>query len=146
MSSAKDLSKEPPRSPRQRIGGYAILARAIDKCRADVRGTIGEYHTDCPLDHLLLDWKGVAYPPFRAEIIAGSTDEEIAEFFDENGVEKSAAEIAAWSDQTEAYRPYDDEAKREWFTGECEPLGLDPRTTTLFDYLEADDRRSFVGV
>lgn len=140
MSSTKDLSKEPPRSPRERVGKYVILARAIDKCRADVEGVIGDYHTGCPLDHMLLDWKGVAYAPFRAEVIAGSSDEEIAEFLDDNGIEKSDDEVEAWSEKLEVYRPYEDVAKREWFVGECAPLGLDPKTTTLFDYLEADDR------
>lgn len=140
MTTAKDLSKEPPRSPRERIGCYVILARAIDKCRADVNGTIGDYHTDCPLDHMLLDWKGVAYPPFRAEVIAGSSDQEIAEFFDDNGVEKTDEEVGAWSEKMTAYRPYDDVARRAWFIDECAPLGLDPKTTTLFEYLEAGDR------
>jgi Domain of unknown function (DUF5069) len=40
--TGKDLSKEAPRSPRIRVGGYAILGRTIDKCRALVAGNIGE--------------------------------------------------------------------------------------------------------
>ena len=36
MNTAKDLSKEPPRSPRIRVGGFAILARMADKGRASL--------------------------------------------------------------------------------------------------------------
>src|SRR6267378_2445381 len=52
--TGKDLTKEAPRSPRIRVGGYAIPGRTIDKCRALVAGNIGEYHFDCPLDNMLL--------------------------------------------------------------------------------------------
>jgi hypothetical protein len=31
MPIAKDLTKEAPRSPRTRIGDYALMARMIDK-------------------------------------------------------------------------------------------------------------------
>src|ERR1700677_2807447 len=42
MFNGKDLSKEPPRSPRVRMGGYSILVRMIDKGRAALNGTVGE--------------------------------------------------------------------------------------------------------
>ncbi|PYL34793.1 MAG: hypothetical protein DMF35_04000 [Verrucomicrobia bacterium] len=64
----KDLTKEAPRSPRIRVGGYAILGRTIDKCRALVAGNIGEYHFDCPLDNMLFGFKGVKGDDFKAQI------------------------------------------------------------------------------
>ena len=39
-----DLRKEPPRSPREVLGGYVILARCLDKCRAFLLGMNGEYN------------------------------------------------------------------------------------------------------
>ena len=56
---AKDLTKEAPRSPKTKVGGYVILGRTIDKCRALLWGNIGEYHFDCPLDNMLFGWKGI---------------------------------------------------------------------------------------
>ncbi len=56
MNTTKDLSKVAPASPRVRTGGYAILARAADKGRADIAGTTGEYHYNCPLDNYLFDY------------------------------------------------------------------------------------------
>ena len=55
-TAAKDLTKEAPASPASRVGGYLILARLADKARARfLGGNGGEYHTDCPLDHALLE-------------------------------------------------------------------------------------------
>ena len=39
---APDLTKQPPRSPRVRLGGYVILPRILDKGRALLAGTQGE--------------------------------------------------------------------------------------------------------
>ena len=51
-SLARDLrdDKEFPRSPRGKLGGYALAARALDKCRAALVGWQGEYFSNCPLD------------------------------------------------------------------------------------------------
>ena len=40
---AKDLTKEPPRSPRALLAGQVILARSVDKCRSVLLGLNGEY-------------------------------------------------------------------------------------------------------
>ena len=39
MSTAKDLTKEAPRSPSKRVGNYVILGRTLDKGRAVIAGT-----------------------------------------------------------------------------------------------------------
>jgi hypothetical protein len=41
---APNLAQRPPRSPRVRLGGYVILARVLDKGRAELAGTAGEYN------------------------------------------------------------------------------------------------------
>src|SRR5437879_12591957 len=49
---ASDLrdSKEFPRSPRQTLADYVLAARAVDNCRAVLRGWEGECHCKFPLD------------------------------------------------------------------------------------------------
>jgi hypothetical protein len=143
MNTAKDLSKEPARSPRIRIGGYAILARMADKGRATLNGTAGEYHFDCPVDNMLFGFKGVTGAEVKLLLESGASDEQIAAWLNTHGTPKTPAEVKAWSDSVEAQRPFDNPERREWFAGECVGLGLKPETTTLFDYLEADDRASF---
>lgn len=137
---AKDLTKEAATSPAKRVGGYVILARMADKARAEfLGGNVGEYHTDCPLDHMLLDWKNVPYSEIKTEILNGATDEEIAAYLDNHGDPKTKEEVKAWSDAMEAGSINEHPEKREWFLGECAKLGLDGTKTTTFQWLEADD-------
>ncbi len=143
MSNAKDLTKEAATSPRVRTGGYAILSRMADKGRADLAGSIGEYHFDCPLDNMLFDFKGVKGADVREVIENGANDEAVAAWLDANGDPKTEEEKKAWSDGVEAARPFDNPDKKEWFVGVCKEAGCDPATSTLFDFLEADDKASF---
>jgi Domain of unknown function (DUF5069) len=145
MTTPKDLTKEAPTSPRVRIGGYAILARALDKGRAELAGTTGSYHFDCPLDNYLFGFKGVKGEDIRKLLESGSSNEEVADWLDENGEPKSEDEKKAWSDSVEGARPYDSPDKKDWFIGVCAEAGCDPATSTLFDYLETDDKTSFAN-
>ena len=142
LVTGKDLTREAPRSPRIRLGGYAILGRTIDKCRALVAGNIGEYHFDCPLDNTLFGFKGVKGADFKAQIENGASDQQMAEWLDANGEKKTPDEIKRWGDEVEAASMYNDPEKREFFVEETQTLGLDPTKTTTFDWLEADDKAS----
>lgn len=144
MKEGKDLTKVAPRSPKEIIGGFAIIARTIDKCRALLWGNIGEYHFNCPLDNMLFGFKGIQGDDFKAFVETGATDEEIVAWVKATGVPKSEAEIEEWSSTVDPmYAEHPDEGKRAWFVGECERLGLNPATTSLFDYLDEDDRVSY---
>ena len=140
--TGKDLTKEAPRSPRIRVGGYAILGRTIDKCRALVAGNIGEYHFDCPLDNMVFGFKGVKGDDFKAQIEQGAGDQEIVEWLNQAGEEKTPEEIKRWADEVEASSLYNHPEKQEFFSEEVRKLGLDPEKTTTFEWLEVDDRMS----
>ena len=142
-TQAKDLTQEAPAAPSKRVGGYVILARLADKARADfLGGNIGDYHTDCPLDHMLLDWKGVPYDDVKKEIVNGADDEAVAKFLDANGKQVTPEEVSAWSDSMDKVNPYNHPEKKDWYVGEVSKLGLDPATTPMFKWLEADDKAS----
>ena len=143
MTTAKDLTQEPARSPRLRVGGYVLLARMADKGRATLNGTAGEYHFDCPVDNILFGFKGVKGAEVRPLLASGASDDEIAAWLDTHGTPKTAVEVTAWADSVEPSSPFNHPEKRDWFSQECSGLGLKPESTTLFEYLEADDRASF---
>ncbi len=143
QNKGMDLTKQAPRSPKKELGGYVILERTLDKCRALLWGNIGEYHFDCPLDNILFSFKGVKGDDFKNEIQRGATDEEMAAWLDRNGTPQTPEEVKKWSDEAEAHSLIDDPEKRDYFIGECEKLGLDPKKTTLFEWLEADDKASY---
>lgn len=141
--SAKDLTRMPPRSPRQRLRGYAILARMIDKGLATLNGSAGGYHFDCPVDNRLLKFKGISGDEVKGMLASGVSEDEIVDWFDAQGESRPASEVVAWSNAVETERPYDNPELSDWFADECQRLGLDPKKTTLFDYLDYDDRVSF---
>ena len=126
MSSAKDLTKEPPRSPRERLGSYVILGRTLDKGRALLAGNVGEYHFDCPLDNMLFGFKGVTGDEVKKSLEAGATDKDVLAWLETHGTPKSDEEISAWATSVEHARPYEDPERKEWFAEECAKLGLDP--------------------
>ena len=119
------------------------MARMIDKGRADIAGTVGEYHYACPLDQMLFEFKGVKADEVKKLLASGATDDQVVTWFNTQGTSKTSEEIQAWSTGVEGYRPYDNPEKKDWFAGECSKLGLKPEASTLADYLEADDLVSF---
>ncbi len=141
--TGKDLTKEAPRSPKTRLGDYVILGRTLDKCQALLWGNIGEYHFDCPLDNMLFGWKNIKGDDFKAAVEKGSSDDEMVKWVTDNGDKKTPEETKKWADEMMATNPYNNPEKREWFEEQVRPYNLDPKTTTLFDWLDVDDRESY---
>ena len=140
---ARDLTKQAPHSPRDRLAGFAIARRTIDKCRASLAGTLGEFHYDCPLDNQLFSFKGITGDQFKTTVQAAKSDEDIGVWLQANGTTKTPAKIKAWSEEMDAGSMMKNPEKRAYFIAECSKLGLNPETNTTFDWLDADDRESF---
>jgi hypothetical protein len=141
-TQAKNLTREAPRSPKVILGGFVILARAIDKCRAVLAGTEGGYEFNCELDNFLFRFKGILGKDLKKYIAQGHTDDEIVTWVVSQGTKRSQTEIDAWSTMMMNYDYSDNQENKEWLEGENEKLGL-PKSGFLFDYLEADDKASF---
>lgn len=92
-----DLARQFPRSPQEDLGGYVILPRLIDKCRALLAGTIGEYKYNCPLDRLFFDFTEIDTDEFKAEVASGKGDEELLAFVQRKAEPHSEAEVLCWS-------------------------------------------------
>src|SRR5437867_1012462 len=102
LNNAPDLTQRPPRSPRVRLGGYAILPRMLDKGRATIAGKEGEYDYACPLDQRFLEFVGINADALKKELAAGKGDWEILEWVEKNAKHKrTEPEIAAWSEFAE---------------------------------------------
>ena len=89
-SMSRDLrdDKESPRKPRETLAGYALAARAVDKCRAALVGWEGEYFSNCPLDQRWLTFAGIDYEEFRSIIATEATDDDIAQWIGEHAVKR----------------------------------------------------------
>ncbi len=88
-----------PRSPRETLGGYVLAARALDKCRADLAGKAGEYHTNCPLDQRWLRFAEIDYDAFRKFVATGATDDEVADWIGKNARKRTRTEIIIWNNR-----------------------------------------------
>lgn len=143
---APDLRKHPPRSPRTRLGGFAHLPRMIDKARAVVAGTAGDYHYNCPFDQQLFGFTGISADAFLAGVKAGRSDSELLAFIRaQSNPKRSQSEIDAWSRWFETWTPSLPE-KREFFNSvhrQNAPYRDD--ISTWCDWVELDDFVTFGG-
>ncbi len=115
--TAPDLTTRPPRSPRARLGGYALLPRMLDKGRATLVGKNGEYHYNCPLDQHILNFAGIDPEALLKELAKDKGDGEILTWITENAKNKrSAWEIKAWSDYMQDRGPDSDAETLGYFT------------------------------
>ena len=101
---APDLTKNYPRSPRETLAGYVIAARMLDKCRAVLAGTAGEYHFDCPLDNQFLGFAGIKADEFKTLVATGVPEDEIAAWIEQHSKVKDRAEIIVWNNKLRCTR------------------------------------------
>ena len=145
---APDLTQRPPRSPRSRLGGYALLPRMLDKGRATIAGKNGEYHFDCPLDQRILSFLGIEAAALKTELAAGKGDGEILEWINAHAKNKrSEWEIEQWSSYMDRRGPSSDAETLGFFAG---MLGKMTKTRedihSWADLLDLDDYTTFGGV
>ena len=136
-----DLRKAYPRSPREKLAGYVHLPRMIDKCRATLTGTEGDYIYPCPMDQRLLDFAGITAKQF-SKAVQEMDDAAVGEWFRKTANQHSAAEIEQWNDKFLTRGP-DTEEKKAYF--EQQRDAIDPSRTDITswaDLLDLDEKRS----
>ncbi len=95
-----DLAKGVPRSPRETsIGGYVIAARALDKCRAVLCGTNGEYEFNCPLDKRFFEFAGITGEAFRDFVATGTSDTEVSDWVTAHAAQKEREAVVIWNNK-----------------------------------------------
>ena len=97
---ARDLRKDYPRSPREKLGGYVIAARCVDKCRAFLLGINGEYnYWPCSLASQWFAFTGIAPEQLKDMVATGATDGEIAEWIKGASKIKDRDDILKWNNR-----------------------------------------------
>jgi hypothetical protein len=146
QAPAPDLRQRAPCSPRQRLGGFVWLPRLLDKGRATLAGTNGDYEYGCLLDQRFFDFVGLEPEALEAQLAAGRDDAEVLQWILAHSERKlSAADIEVWSAQAERQAPSEAELRQvlsEQRHGQA-PEGME--RLTWFELLERHDRLSFGG-
>lgn len=144
--NAPNLTQRAPRSPRVRLGGYAMLPRVLDKARALLVGQQGDYIYGNPMDQHFFQFTGISQDALLEQVKTGAGDWELLQWVNANATTKRAAyEIRAWSAYLETM-PVGDAEDLEWFAAQAKRLNpVRTDLQTVMDYLDADDHASFGG-
>ena len=135
-----DLTEQPPRSPREELGGLCMLPRMIDVARAKLPGgNIGQYQIGRGLSGIVLRHFGIEAAEFVEWVGNAARDEDIAAQLSGRKTDKENRMIALRLRRATVKDVPDDlRASFERFYGA--ELPADKR---VFDILEEDDRRAF---
>ena len=87
------------------VAGYVHLGRMIDKCRAVLSGTEGEYIYPCPMDERLMDFAGITSEQFTAAVKANPTDEDVVAWFHQAAKQHPPEHLEAWNRELLARGP-----------------------------------------
>ena len=96
---APDLAKGFPGSPHAMLAGYVLAKRCVDKGRAELAGTIGEYHFDCPLDNIFLGFTGIKGSDLRDFLATGADDVAVAKWIEKHATKRPRIEVIKWSNE-----------------------------------------------
>lgn len=140
---AKDLSNTAPRSARDTLAGYVIAARTLDKCRAVLAGTEGEYHFDCPLDNFFFGFAEIKGEDFKNFVATGATDDEVAEWITTNAKQRDRSEIVEWNNDLRYKRISELPAELQLYMEDYIPENLPKHRPVyvLFDVYDIEEGR-----
>ena len=142
---APDLTKGFPSSPHAMLGGYILAKRCVDKCRADLAGTAGEYHFDCPLDNIFLGFAGLKGADLRTFVATGADDEAVGKWIQEHATKRPRIEIIKWNNSWRYKRLSEtDDGMQEFmedYIPQNVPGAVIHHIRYLFDVYDAEEKR-----
>ncbi|HET6464694.1 MAG TPA: DUF5069 domain-containing protein [Nitrospiria bacterium] len=112
-TKAPDLTRQFPRSPGEKLGGYVHLARMADKARAKAAGTVGEYIYPCPLDQILLEFLKVNPDAFY-EAVRIKDDRDLLAWLKETAASHRREEVETWNQTFLNRKPRNEESQRRF--------------------------------
>jgi hypothetical protein len=138
-----DLRKQYPRSPNDRLLGMPMLPRAIDKARAALAGTLGEYiyGTKSPFDMALLEFLGLSPEEFLEGVRNSADDAAMARWLRVHSREVTPIEVEDFA--RIFLNDGDDDADRARFAQRRArlPARIQPRVKGWADLLDVDEGR-----
>jgi hypothetical protein len=110
-----DLRTGIPRSPKDRLAGIPMLPRTIDKARASLAGTLGEYvyGAKSSFDMSLLDFLGLTPEAFLDGVRVSPDDESMARWLSAHARQVTPAQREEFA--TSFLNDGDDDADRARF-------------------------------
>jgi hypothetical protein len=140
-----DLTKAYPRSPRERLDGIPMLPRTIDKARAYLNGTLGQYKfgDDSGYDRALFETLGIDAETFLAGIKHSADDESMVRWLHANARTVDARdnrELVATLDAM-GLETDEDHAELKEYVAEKAPAAVRNRIKNWVDWIDFDEGR-----
>ena len=130
-----DLSRDFPRSPKEKIAGLVQLGRMIDKGRAYKEKRLADYIYPCPLDKIILNFLRIDSDTF-AKMVVDKKDDEISIWAKELTKSKSSREIGFINKQILDRKP-DSQDRLKYFNEIRDKI--DPSRTDIITWVDLLD-------
>ncbi len=137
-----------PPSPREKLGGYVILPRLIEKVRLQDRGQLPPVYepnllSESPmtLDGKFLAFTGLDREQLKQAILASESDASVLAWVEGHAKPHSSDEKRRWAESIQSYRP---DAARIQYRKELYPelaVGVDFGALDVFDLIDMDEGR-----
>jgi len=136
-----DLTKAPPRSPREELDGLVCLPRTIDKIRAYLPGGNPGVYNIKGLSTTMFETLGITEEQFRDAVANAKTDHDVAAWLREHA---KTDEYSAWAERANGLKVADVKERDPERFAERYPIS---KTRTDIEYmadmLVADDEDMF---
>ncbi|HJT19725.1 MAG TPA: DUF5069 domain-containing protein [Nitrospira sp.] len=136
------------RSPREKLGGYVILPRLIDKVRLHSRGQLPSEYVEnllgadpTTLDGRFLIFTRLDAEELRSKILSVDSDEEVLDWVERQAGLRSSAEKQEWAKTIESYQA---DAGRVAYRKRVYPdlaLRVNVGALSVFDLIDMDEGR-----
>ena len=130
-----DLSRDFPRSPKQKVAGLVQLGRMIDKGRAYKEKRLADYIYPCPLDKIILNFLRIDSDTF-AKMVVDKKDDEISIWAKDLTKSKSSREISFVNKQILDRKP-DSQDRLQYFNEIRDKI--DPSRTDIITWVDLLD-------
>ena len=141
---AKDLRKGYPRSPREKLGGYVIAARCVDKCRSFLLGMNGEYnYWPCSLASQWFSFTGITPEQLKDVVATGVTDEKIGEWIKDASKITDTDDVLKWNNAMRDMRLSDMSLQAQQYLEEYIPKVVPKHRPVYvwFDVYDLEEKR-----
>jgi hypothetical protein len=136
-----NLTKQYPRSPYAKAGGYVMLGRTVDKARAKLENALGEYIYDCPLDQRLFEFLDINADSLLEAVKTAPTDDVVLQWVKSHQAPHTDAEIDAFNEKVSRLGP-DDAESHAYFEQARKRVAPDRlELRSWFDLIEAEEGR-----
>lgn len=141
---AKDLRVDYPRSPREKLAGYVVAARCVDKCRAVLLEMNGEYnYWPCSLASQWFAFTGITPEQFKDVVSTGAADDDIARWITEHSKVKNPDDVLKWNNRLRDMRLSDMSLQAQQYLEEYIPKFVPSHRPVYvwFDVYDLEEKR-----